>query len=441
MRLQFFIRTSQKKKPVKIKMRLRDGETINIYGDTGQYVHPKDWSNKRQMPILRADNNYDDLIEKLQGIEKAVRKEYIKEPDKTVLNKEWLNTVADKYLYPEKYEEKQLTFFEFIENFIERSKKHPNPKSGKPVTNRTIQNYNKTLDELENYRKKKKMKELDWQDVDMDFYYSFIDYLKHKPLKKSNEKTQKGLALNTIGKRIRTLKVFLNAAEAEGYPVKPIFKKKFTAFSVESEHIYLTESELEKIFNYDFSHNKKLEKVRDMFILASWTGLRYGDVKKLTSENFTDRFIKIEQSKTGDSVTLPIHPTVKQLLKKYNGELPEPISNQNFNKYLKQAMKEIASKDKDDTGFKEKIHKSTTVGDQTISKSFEKWEMITTHTARRSFATNLYKKGVPSITIMKVTGHKTESAFLKYIKVTEEEHARKIEEMWNKEAEHLRKVE
>lgn len=62
----------------------------------------------------------------------------------------------------------------------------------------------------------------------------------------------------------------------------------------------------------------------------------------------------------------------------------------------------------------------------------KKYELISTHTARRSFATNLFKAGFPAISIMKITGHKTEKAFMRYIKITEEQNAELLGEFWNK---------
>ena len=63
---------------------------------------------------------------------------------------------------------------------------------------------------------------------------------------------------------------------------------------------------------------------------------------------------------------------------------------------------------------------------------YKKWEVVSSHTARRTFATNLYKSGFPSISIMQITGHKTEAAFLKYIKVNKHEHAKLLAEHWRK---------
>ena len=73
-----------------------------------------------------------------------------------------------------------------------------------------------------------------------------------------------------------------------------------------------------------------------------------------------------------------------------------------------------------------------TVGGKLITITFEKHEGVTSHTGRRSFATNMYKRGLQSYMIMSVTGHKTEKSFLKYIKVKQHEHAAMMKKAWEK---------
>ena len=92
-------------------------------------------------------------------------------------------------------------------------------------------------------------------------------------------------------------------------------------------------------------------------------------------------------------------------------------------------------------GINEPVHKGITKGGQKITKKYKKYELVTAHTGRRGFATNLYKQGFPALSIMQITGHKSEQSFLKYIKVTPREHAEKLKEFWNNRGEHLRKVE
>jgi integrase len=194
------------------------------------------------------------------------------------------------------------------------------------------------------------------------------------------------------------------------------------AISEESESIYLNETELEKIYNLDLSENERLDRVRDLFLIGCWTGLRFSDWNKVTPENIKDGFLELKQQKTGGAVVIPLHSVVTQIIKKHNGELPELISSQKTNDYLK----EVAQK----AGIKETVHKSITRGGIKVSKAYKKYELVTTHTGRRSFSTNLYRAGLDTLTIMQITGHKTEQAFLKYIKVTPREHAEKLRTFW-----------
>jgi len=436
MKVTYFIRTTSKdkEKPVKIRVRLRDGANVEIFGDTQQYIAPKNWNNKQKRPILRNDYDYDALKETLSNIERGIEKAYQWEPDKKSLNRDWLNKVIDQTLFPEKYQDK-LTFFQFIEKFIEDAKINPSPKTGRPISYKQRRLYEQTFEDLKEFsRKERDGKELDFKDIDLDFYYNFIEYLNNKVIQINEEKTQKGLATNTVGKRIQTVKAFLNAAYDKGYEVNRAFKShRFKAISEQTESVYLNETELQKLFDYDFSENERLEKVRDIFLISAWTGLRYGDVTRLTPDNIEDDFINITQSKTEHPVIIPLHWTVKYYLNKYNGELPRPISNQKFNDYLKEICEKV--------GINETVHKSITVGGQRITKAYKKYDLVTAHTGRRSFATNLYKQGFPALSIMQITGHKTEKSFLKYIKVTPREHAEKLKEFWRNRGDHLRKVE
>ena len=107
-----------------------------------------------------------------------------------------------------------------------------------------------------------------------------------------------------------------------------------------------------------------------------------------------------------------------EIINKYHGSLPAVISNQKMNDYLK----EIGEKAK----IKDTVKTAITKGGKTENSINEKFELITTHTARRSFATNAYLMDVPSISIMKITGHKTESSFMKYIRISQEDNANKL---------------
>ncbi len=223
------------------------------------------------------------------------------------------------------------------------------------------------------------------------------------------------------------MKVFLNAATDLGINQYKGYKNKaFVTIKEDTQSIYLNEDELRAIYDLDLSNKPKYEKVRDLFIIGCWTGLRFSDWNKINKDNITDGYLDVTQQKTGDQIAIPLHPTVEEIINKYEGELPEVISNQKFNEYIKDVA-ELAK-------INDKVKKSITKGTMTTTKTYEKWELVTTHCARRSFATNLYLAGVPTLTIMAITGHKTEASFLKYIKVTPREHAKILREFWNRQS-------
>jgi integrase len=188
----------------------------------------------------------------------------------------------------------------------------------------------------------------------------------------------------------------------------------------EVDNIYLSEQELQLI--HDAELPTHLDRVRDCFLLLAWTGCRYSDLQQIDKSNIKGEVLSFRQHKTNNRVAIPIHPVVREIFEKYNYELPNEISNQKFNDYLKDVARL--------SGITTTETKTRTEGGKLTTTRSEKWQLVTSHTGRRSFATNMYKRGLPSIMIMSITGHKTESAFLKYIKVRQEEHAEMMADIW-----------
>ena len=245
--------------------------------------------------------------------------------------------------------------------------------------------------------------------ADEDFYHSFVKYL-----------TAEGLAKNTIGTRIKIVKTALNyASEKKGVKYSDAFRKKsFAKPSEETESVYLNIDELNAI-DALVMLPKSFDKVRDMFLIASDTGLRYSDVIRLTAENITEEgLIKIMTQKTSKTIYAPMTPRVKRIFEKYEYQLPKPISNQKYNQFIKDIAKMA--------GITAPVTRTHTTAGKLTTTTAPKYELVSSHTARRSFATNAYLGGVPTLDIMKVTGHKTESAFLKYVKRDAEETAKKM---------------
>jgi integrase len=246
--------------------------------------------------------------------------------------------------------------------------------------------------------------------IDLDFYDQFVDFL-----------IKKNYGKNTIGTLIKNVKVFMNEAVDRKLTTNLQFKnKRFKTVEEPTETIYLSEGELERLYTLDLTTNPRLDKVRDLFIIGCYTGLRFSDLIQLRAENLSTcgRMVKIQTQKTGEMVIVPLKGYVKEILKKYGGMPPAAISNQKMNDYLKE-LGEMAQ-------IEASVLITGTKGGNRQTEAFKKWELITTHTARRSFATNAYLQNVPTISIMKITGHRTEKSFLKYIKISQEDNANKL---------------
>ena len=196
--------------------------------------------------------------------------------------------------------------------------------------------------------------------------------------------------------------------------------KRFKVLNDSADTIYLSKKELDAIRGLDLSNNARLDTVRDLFIVGCYTGLRFSDLEKLDKSNFIKDFtqIKLKTQKTGETVIIPVHPYVKEIFIKYGNSLPKSISNQKMNEYLKEIGKKA--------DIVENIIIGSIQGGRKTNNSYLKYQLITTHTARRSFATNAYLADIPSMDIMKITGHRSERSFIKYIKVTQEQNANRL---------------
>ncbi len=390
------------------------GSNSKLYFSINEKTTPVQWSEEKQK--IKVGNKKNTRINNILNDLKAVTEKKITDykDKKEILTKEILKGFLTEYFNPkEKSEKNKDTLFDFIELHIKDKENNSSVATGRKLNIYTLYTYKQTFETLKDYAKSKKII-LDFDNLNLDFYNNYINFLQ------SNN-----LALNTIGKRIKTLKTFLNSATKQGIN-KNLAYKDFKVITEKTQNIYLNENELKKIYDFDFSDNKRLEKVRDLFIVGCWTGLRFSDYKQINLENVTKNEIDILTvitQKTGQIVKIPLKKEVKEILTKYNGKAPYNITNQKFNEYVKEVCKEV--------GINENIRKTITKGGVLNKDTFEKYELVSSHTARRSFATNLYKNNFPAISIMQITGHTTEQSFLSYIKVTKEEHAQLLANHWN----------
>lgn len=387
---------------------------------TGEYIESKAWDFVKQQPIRsRKYPNNSDIEKQLSKyqffLNDLVCEFKRKKIDITnVLLKSNLDKEFKSIVNEEQANGKKPGMMAYIETFIQDCKKGKRltPK-GTKFKEWTIKGYNTLVFHLNNYMNSRH-KLIDFKDITIDFYDDLMQYFH-----------ENNYATNTIGKHIKNLKVIMRASLDEGIHNNVEFqRKKFKIVTEESDTIYLSEDEIEKIYNLDLSQNKKLEKVRDLFIVASRTALRFSDLINLKKNNFIQNnkgsFLKVHTHKTNEEVIVPLKRQVIEIFNKYKGQLPRNISNQKMNDYLKE-IGQLAE-------LKSKETRILTKGGLRIEKTFEKWKLLTTHTARRSAATNLFLAGFEPLAIMKITGHRTEKSFMKYIRMSKEDNAYKMAE-------------
>ena len=368
---------------------------------TSEKIKPKFWNaEKQRAKETRSFPTYASLNNTLDNLARAV-----KEAHRDLINTNRtptpfkLKDYLDKSLFKEEYGQK-TNFLKFVKELIDESNRKLN----------TLNQWKQTLRKLQEYKLSTK-KEVDFDTIDMDFYNSFIKFL-----------TNQGYTKNTIGGFIKNVKIFMNEAVDRNLTKNMEYRnRKFKILEEQVDKIYLSQKELITIFEMKLSGTyQKYERVRDLFIVGCYTGLRFSDLIQVRSENIINNGsqIKIRTEKTSEIVIIPLHRLVKSIISKYHGNLPSVISNQKMNDYLKEIGK-LAE-------INEPVQISITRGGTTAKEMFKEYELITTHTARRSFATNAYLMDIPSISIMKITGHKTEKSFMKYIRISQEENANKL---------------
>jgi len=407
--VNFYTRQKTGKNPAFVYVRFNHGTDIYLRERTNIQVIPSHWDAKKQQVknLITAKYNVYEINKKLADLKNHIIRLFI---DGELEGNDFLKNAIKLYDDPNALTGIPGDLFGFIQYFIDGAPTRLNPKTSRPVSYKMQREYHASFDHLKAFAGKKK---IDFKDIDLEFYKNFVEYLQKQKL-----------ATNTIGKKIQTLKIFLNAATDMGINTHLKYKSnRFTAPSEETEHIYLTTHELKAIETAEL--NPELDRIRDLFLIGAWTGLRYSDWNQV-ADNMQDGMMHIKQQKTRHKIVIPLHPTVLNIVDKYPDGLPKVPTNQHMNRSLKEIAKAAE--------LNEKVNATITKGGVEITKTHEKWELVSTHTARRSFATNAYLMGIPSITIMAVTGHKTESAFLKYIKVTPDEHAEKIREIWSRQA-------
>ncbi|HEX9512105.1 MAG TPA: site-specific integrase [Puia sp.] len=195
----------------------------------------------------------------------------------------------------------------------------------------------------------------------------------------------------------------------------------------ETDAIYLTVQEIRTMYNLDLSEHPHLKRFRDLFVLGSFTGLRFSDFSNIKPEDIREGMLYKKQGKSDHWVVIPLRPEAAEILiNRFKSKVPR-VTNPELNRHIKQVGR-LA-------GITVPIKTSYKKGNRDIEVTKPKYAWITTHTCRRSFCTNEFLAGTPPELIMKISGHKSLKDFYKYIRITPEEAGKKIQEIWEKRGE------
>lgn len=380
-----------------------NGKRVRV--STGEKVNEKYW-HKEQQQVRKTHKEYDTINIRIKAVAENYNNAYrLLKSDNKPITATTLQAKIDQ-LTGKVADNKRL--FGFIADFIEKAEGR--------VTAGTIKSYKTTQAVLIRFKTSRK-RGFDFDDIDLNFYDDYYRFLT-KGL---------GYSANTVGKHIKNLKVFMREASERRLTNNTEFlKKRFKVPKEEIDNIYLSEEEILRLHHLDLRENQNLRFARDLFIVGCYTGLRFSDFSQLKKENIRDGKISVRTQKTGELVSIPVHPIVEEIMSEYKGKyvnsLPPAFANQVMNGYLK-ILGEKA-------GFEESFIIKKTKGGKKIEETFKKWQLMTTHTARRSFASNLFLQDFPAISIMKITGHRSEKNFLTYLKMTPHENAEKLRKHW-----------
>ena len=382
---------------------------------TDEVILPKYWDFKNQ----KVKPSYPGVMEintRLNTLKSNVLLQYRRiindEPDTSFdkIQKEIKDYVKNKHLPKQPKTELNQYIEDFVSGIEDGSITTTN---GERFKKGTIKNYKGFKEQFRLYQEHIGRK-LNFSDIDSVFYSSFVQYF-----------NTKDYSPNTIGRHIKNLKTIVRHARENGLTNNvEVEKNNFRTIRVETQQVYLTEEELKKIYELDLSGkgNETLDEARDVFMLGVRLGQRFSDYHDITTENIKQydngiELIEIIQKKVGIKVYIPIHWQAREILEKYNYQLPKV-----YEQKLNARIKKVAEKAEIDTPLIiEKVQ-----GGKKIRETVPKHQLIKTHTARRTGITLMYLAGIPTIDIMKISGHKTEREFLKYIKVSSQETAQNL---------------
>ena len=370
-----------------------DGLQMKI--STKQKINPKFWNKERlKVKEIISEKNHQYINKELVEIEKVAYKMFNSFTDtfKRKPNSEELKNLIEQEYFQNNPMFKKVdkkTILDYFDDYIETIKS--------TTAHTTVQKYKQAKENFKDFQKDKK-RVYNTEMIDLKFRNEYVEYLIET----------KKYAPTTVYRKMKFLRTVLYFIENLGIKVNPfLHNSRFLTKDIEVDNIALSENEIDELERLNLSNYKRLEQVRDLFLVACYTGQRFSDLNKINQSNIIDdEYIAIRQQKTNEQLTLPLLKVVKTILVKYSYKLPK-ISNVKFNEYIKEVAKLCETLNKQYNGDNKKV----------------RWQMISSHTARRTFVTLNYGKGVDLDTLKLGTGHKQTKTLQTYIKMNDKQKA------------------
>lgn len=304
--------------------------------------------------------------------------------------------------------EGQMLLVDEFQKFMEDAKRR--------VGVNTIGKYDTTFKHLQAFEKHNHCR-LGFEDINYSFYLDYTEYLAYVYYYRG----KRGLSTNSIAKDITNIKTFLRHSFKTG--VIPFFDISYMkVITEEVDSIYLNEDEINAIECLELKPGSIRDTCRDLLLIGCETGLRHSDFSSLQPANIQGNMLRVRTHKNHALVVIPISNRLRRIFNKYDNKPPQDTRRSSFNHLVKKIGK-LAKIDNEVVVVRKN-------GNQRVEQKFLKYQLMSSHVGRRSFCTNQFNRGVPTLLIRKISGHKTEASFLRYIKVNQEAAAKKMLELW-----------
>ena len=411
---KFNLREPKSNKPTNIYLVCRiDRKQIRL--STGVKVYPEHWNVKKQEAYISCRlselDNLNNTIVNTKIIEIKNRflqyKRYLCDNPNEIGNSV---KILKKFIYKDTMEkEKQnINAVHWLRNTLALDR---------TIKDSTRADYVKQIKFFEAFLNEVGKYPINFSDINLPLIKDYESYLFNKEVGKG--KTTK---TTTVGNKVEKIICILKRAEQQGmidiHESKLDKYKKPQSRQGDENEIYLTEDEIDKIYALRLTGRE--EEVRDLFVLQCWIGQRFSDTQAINegiikeAPNGKGKVIEIVQEKKTHRVSIPLLPVAIDILNKYKNGFPI-YTNQTALNYLKN----IGEK----AGITRLHNVTEDRGGEVVTTQVKAYELIGTHTARRSFICNMLKHGYDSHIIMKITGHNDAKSFKKYVRLTSEDAA------------------